>query len=762
MATDEGMNNPLSSAEDIFFAALERPAEERVLFVAALTESRNTLRAEVERLLQAHRGLGNFLERPASADPGFAGAWIGRYQLRQTLGEGGVGVVFLAEQQEPFRRHVAVKVIKPGMDTREVIARFEAERQALALMNHPHIAQVFDAGTTAGGRPYFVMELVTGRPCTRFCDEETLTLAERLQLFVKICRAIGHAHAKRIIHRDIKPANILVARHDGEAVPKVIDFGIAKATEFRLTDRTLQTSVTHFIGTPAYMSPEQAGSGPIDVRSDIYSLGVVLYQLLAGCTPFEREALAAGSPEEIRRRIREDEPPKLAARVAALPPDVLRATAQQRKTPAAQLPALLRGELEWLVGRCLEKDPGRRFDSAVALADEVERYLRGEKITTTAPSAFTRWSRYTRSHGAARWLGAAAAAALEGWSSVRRQGATGANEADPGGKSIDAEARAASRGRTQDVEAYRAYLDGRHALDQLTKENIERSIACFERALARDANFALAWVGLAMAHEALAKWGEEGAFGEAFEAARRAAGKALAIEPELADAHMALAKVQMGYDWDWPAAEHSLRRALELAPTNVSVWVTAAAMAMSLGQLERALSLGRRAVELDPGLVAAHQYLAMILLVSGQHAEAEIEANRMLTLSPEADVAHWVLCVSALERRQLDRALEFARKEKDAAFRLMLLGCVQHARGAAAESDAALAELVRDHEVQASYQIAQVHGFRGNRDAAFVWLEWAFRRHDAGLWWTKVDPSLRNLHRDARWPALLRRLRLAE
>jgi len=365
------VNALLAKSEELFLAALAQPEAERGAFVERGCAGDVAVRAETERLLRAHRTVGDFLETPVSlaVAESSRGARIGRYQLREKLGEGGVGIVFLAEQAEPFRRQVALKVIKPGMDTREVIARFESERQALALMDHPHIARVFDAGTTAGGRPYFVMELVSGVPCTRFCDEERLTLDERLALFVKICRAIAHAHAKGVIHRDIKPANLLVARYEGEPVPKVIDFGIAKATEFKLTEKTVHTTLAHFMGTPAYMSPEQAGLGgrSVDARSDVYSLGVLLYELLVGRTPFDGQSLASTGADEVRRRIRDDAPGLPSARLTALAPEALGVAAQQRQLEPARLLATVRGELEWVAMRCLEKDPARRFDSANAL-----------------------------------------------------------------------------------------------------------------------------------------------------------------------------------------------------------------------------------------------------------------------------------------------------------------------------------------------------------------------------------------------------------
>src|SRR4030095_6149356 len=311
------------------------------------------------------------------------GESIGRYKLLQQIGEGGCGVVYMAEQEEPVRRRVAVKVIKIGMDTKSVMARFDAERQALAMMDHPNIAKVLDAGATETGRPYFVMELVRGQKLTDFCDENTLSTEARLKLFIEVCHAIQHAHQKGIIHRDIKPSNILVTVNDGVPVPKVIDFGIAKATSGQqLTGKTIYTAVEQFIGTPAYMSPEQAvlTSLDIDTRSDIYALGVLLYELLTGKTPFDAKELLAIGLDAMRRTIREQEPQRPSTRISTLAQDELSTTAQRRGIEAPKLLSELRGDLDWIVMKALEKDRAHRYETANGLAADIKRHLDNEPV----------------------------------------------------------------------------------------------------------------------------------------------------------------------------------------------------------------------------------------------------------------------------------------------------------------------------------------------------------------------------------------------
>ncbi|MBL9075994.1 MAG: protein kinase [Planctomycetes bacterium] len=325
------------------------------------------------------------------------GSRIGPYKLLQKIGEGGFGVVFLAEQERPVRRRVAVKVIKLGMDTRQVVARFEAERQALAMMDHPNIAKVLDAGATESGRPYFVMEMVKGVPITEYCDKNHLTGKERLELLIRVCHAVQHAHHKGVIHRDIKPSNILVTLHDGVPVPKVIDFGLAKATDHRLTEKTLFTEHRAFVGTPMYMSPEQAELSGLDVdtRTDVYSLGVLLYELLTGTTPFPLRDLLAGGYLELQRIIREVDPPKPSTRVSTMG-ELVAGLASQRRIEPRKFSAFLRGDLDWIVMRCLEKDRTRRYATATALGEDLQRHLAGEAVEAAPPSMGYRTRKFVR------------------------------------------------------------------------------------------------------------------------------------------------------------------------------------------------------------------------------------------------------------------------------------------------------------------------------------------------------------------------------
>jgi serine/threonine protein kinase len=390
----------------LFCAALERSsAEDRAAYLDAACAGDRELRARVEALLRAHEQAGGFLrENPEARDPRGTtdepraegpGTRIGPYKLLEQIGEGGMGVVWMAEQQEPVRRRVALKIIKAGMDSAQVVARFEAERQALALMDHPHIAKVFDGGRTSG-RPYFVMELVKGIPITRYCDEHRLTPRQRLELFSPVCQAIQHAHQKGIIHRDVKPSNVLVAPYDGKPVVKVIDFGVAKATGQRLTERTLFTGFGAVVGTLEYMSPEQAelNNQDIDTRSDIYSLGVLLYELLTGTTPLTKERLRQAAFTEMLRAIREEEPPRPSTRLSSS--GTLPSIAASRQMEPAKLTRLVRGELDWIVMKALEKDRNRRYETANSFVLDVQRYLDGEPVQAVPPRAGYRLRKFVR------------------------------------------------------------------------------------------------------------------------------------------------------------------------------------------------------------------------------------------------------------------------------------------------------------------------------------------------------------------------------
>lgn len=421
-------------ARRLFMELADLPSNERDQALASLVDVE--LRAEVRALLHADKQAGAFLSAPtanAACPPSTAavvsghaqdtrltiaaeheGRVIGRYKLLQPIGEGGFGTVWMAEQREPVKRRVALKVIKLGMDTRQVIARFEAERQALALMDHPNIARVLDAGSTDGGRPFFVMEYIKGVPIVEYCDAARLDTRFRLALFTQVCNAIQHAHQKGIIHRDIKPSNVLVTLHDGVPVPKVIDFGIAKATSTELTQKTLFTEHRQMIGTPAYMSPEQAEMSGLDVdtRTDIYSLGVLLYELLTGTTPFDSKSLLAAGFAEMLRIIREVEPARPSTRLSSLG-DTGARTAQLRLAEnPRQLSSILRGDLDWIVMKCLEKDRNRRYDSAGGLVSDIRRHLADEPVSAGPPSSAYRLSKFVKRHRTQVLAGCAIALAL--------------------------------------------------------------------------------------------------------------------------------------------------------------------------------------------------------------------------------------------------------------------------------------------------------------------------------------------------------------
>ena len=414
------MRSDIQTEKSVFLKALdiESPSE-RAAFIEVACQGNPDLLASVAALFNAHENDANPVDRPIAVDAVFRigdldetewrpapsrpphhapGTRIGVYKLMELIGEGGFGLVYVADQQEPVRRRVALKIIKPGMESREVLTRFEAERQAIALMDHPNIARIFDAGVTDSAQPYFVMELVRGVPLTAFCDSHKLDTSERLKLFVTICHAVQHAHQKGIIHRDLKPSNILVSLQDGQPLAKVIDFGVAKAIGQSLSAKTIYTRFASMIGTPAYMSPEQAEISAVDVdtRSDIYALGVLLYELLTGSTPFAADRLQSVGFDELRRIIREEEPPRPSTRLSTLNNELAGTVAANRRLDPAALSSSLKRDLDWIVMKALDKDRNRRYSTAGALAQDVSRYLMHEPVEARPPSAWYRLAKFTR------------------------------------------------------------------------------------------------------------------------------------------------------------------------------------------------------------------------------------------------------------------------------------------------------------------------------------------------------------------------------
>jgi serine/threonine protein kinase len=579
---------------------------------------------EVQLLLDAHQDAGSFLDAPASTSTITVESTqlvegpetvIGPYKLLEQIGEGGMGVVYMAEQTQPVRRKVALKIIKPGMDTRQVIARFEAERQALALMDHPHIARVLDAGATESGRPYFVMELVKGIPITDYCDHAHLSIPERLELFVQVCQAVQHAHQKGIIHRDIKPSNVLVTRIDGTAYPKVIDFGVAKAMGHQLTEKTVFTGFAQLIGTPLYMSPEQADFSGVDVdtRSDIYSLGVLLYDLLTGTTPFDQSKFRTASYDEIRRIIREEEPPRPSTRFSTLGGSAAIVSANRQSDPH-KLNRLLRGELDWITMKALEKDRQRRYETTSAFAADIRRYLTNQPVEAGPPSA---WYRLRKSARRNRTLltttalvGVAliAGTAVSLWQAIR---ATGAEQLSSRRLSQVWQAKAASEAAEKTA---RAEADKARAINNFVTQDL---LAQAEPENNADEDHVTL---LEVLDRAAIKVG--GRFGDQPEVQD-------ALRETIADTYHGLAS--------WEKAERQWRAVLESSrrrdPESVETTWAQSGLAHALGhrgRLKEALELAKPATETlsrllgpdHPKTLASIEHLAIAYLNAGRTAEA--------------------------------------------------------------------------------------------------------------------------------------------
>jgi serine/threonine protein kinase len=705
------MTEPPLPEESIFAQALEiTSAAERAAFLDQACGQDKTLRAEVEALLQAEECSGDLLDLPENvpltthAPAGeIRGIIIGPYKLLEPIGEGGMGTVWMAEQTHPIQRRVAVKVIKAGMDSRQVLARFEAERQALALMEHPNIAKVLDAGRTPSGQPYFVMELVKGRPITSYCDEKRLGVRERLALFGDVCRAVQHAHQKGIIHRDLKPSNVLVAPYDGKHVVKVIDFGVAKAAGQRLTDKTLFTGFGALVGTPEYMSPEQSevNNQDIDTRSDIYSLGVLLYELLTGSTPLTRKRLREAALEEVLRVIREEEPPRPSTRLSESK-DSLPSISAQRQTEPAKLTRLVRGELDWIVMKALEKDRNRRYETASGLAMDVQRYLTNEPVQACPPSTWYRLRKLARRNKgmltatAVVFLSLIAGTAIATWQAVRatlaeRQALAGFRMArdavDPSFTQVSQSALLKARG-----------------LEKFRRDEIQRAREFYERFVRERFDTPEARHDLGLAHLRLAEIDRE--LGD-YPAAEESAGRAIAIfgalasaptgRPEhrsdLAAAYVALALIHSDSAQPEPA-EAAYRQAVAIQESELAAhpdspshrYALANILATSniifgrAGRLDgepmlrRALDLlqkgggdGASGIEYRSLLARTQMNLGQVNTIRGRHDEAETalkEAVRLYGLlarsRPDAGPEDW----QSLARSQALLGRAYTYKEK--------------------------------------------------------------------------------------------------
>jgi serine/threonine protein kinase/tetratricopeptide (TPR) repeat protein len=622
---------PEQNPEGLFHRALElKDPQRRAAYLDEACAGDEALRAQVEALLKWDGEAGGFMDVPdrdpnatreAPPVPNMTGTAIGRYKLLEKIGEGGMATVYRAEQRHPICRRVALKIIKLGMDTRQVIARFEAERQALALMEHPNIATVLDAGTTETGRPYFVMELVRGLPITRFCDANQLSTRERLELFVSVCHAVQHAHQRGIIHRDLKPSNVLVTLHDGKPVPKVIDFGIAKALNQRLTEKTIFTRYSQMIGTPQYMSPEQAEMSGLDVdtRTDVFSLGVLLYELLTGRTPFEAEYLLSKGYGEMQRIIREEEPTRPSTRVSTLG-EALTEVAQHRRVAPEALQKMMRGDLDWIVMKTLEKDRTRRYETVHSLAEDIERHLRNEPIAASSPGTIYRVQKFLRRNRTKVVTWSAVAVIVVGLLLV------------PG---------AYLRLRTERIRS-----DDLRTIalveDLVTSGDYERALAEVKPVLS--SRFVGPEAGLLHARILLELQNPDAGVEQLYQLLNERSEIA-------ANAHFLLARIYLESGARDPhikdKAEVHLQHGEQLLPRTAQAYVLRAVVAQTvegtLGWLEEAL-------QLDPANYDAHRARALTCFALGEYHDMETEASIMIGSQPKNGVGY---SLRAMARREL-------------------------------------------------------------------------------------------------------------
>jgi serine/threonine protein kinase/TolB-like protein/Tfp pilus assembly protein PilF len=936
---DANQSTRVSSARDrsarVLQRALELDGAARDAFLEGACADDPALLDEVRALLAAHDRAGDFMDAPTAhrMPEGVApakplaegpGTVIGRYKILQAIGEGGFGAVYMAQQTEPVKRKVALKIIKLGMDTKQVIARFEAERQALALMDHPNIAKVLDAGATESGRPYFAMELVKGVPITEYCDTNGLTTEERLRLFTQVCSAVQHAHQKGIIHRDIKPSNVLVTLHDGMPVPKVIDFGIAKATNQELTQKTVFTEFRQFLGTPEYMSPEQAEMSGLDVdtRTDIYSLGVLLYELLTGTTPFDAETLRSRAYGEIQRIIREQEPPKPSTRVSTLG-EQSSVVAKRRNTEPAALRRSIRGDLDWIVMKALEKDRTRRYETANGLALDVKRYLENEPVRASPPTTSYRMRKFVRRNRVAVLSGAIVTLALiagtalasvglirakrEGdqaridrdnavqarmiadrereraqlaekenefirsmfppdavslavmplddlsrdpdqeyfadgltetliydlaaisslqltspTSVMRYKGTTKALPEVATELGVDAvlkgsvltageavqitvqlfhatgqhvwtktyecarrEVAAVQAALSRDVvykiqlrltpqdqaalastaevepEAHEAYLKGIHALQRRTEEGATTALEFFDIALEEDPSYALAYVGKAEAYLVL-----ENNYRPPLETMplmEKAALKAIELNPDLAEAYVALSYVKLMFHWDWEAARQAVDRALELNPRSAAAHLANAGYLVALQQFDEALAELERAEALDPVSLVSDEEYGLVPYMARRYDLAIEYCRRAIELDPTYWQAYTWEGQALAEKGQFAEAievLEAARKLDDSPSIVEALGGVYARAGYTDKAGEMLDELDRQAKEEdrfiCPYEVAQIYVALGDADTAFAWFEVAYELRSPCIPWLNVDPRLDSVRDDPRFDELLR------